>query len=181
MTRKVSPAPPQVKRRAHVPENVTRPPHRSRERDLARSMTWDIAALVTRQRANYGRPQRRQDDVDMIMTTPAHRRSGLSEESERIDRIVLPALRDAMAAVPAVERIVLFGSRARGDDDARSDIDIAISCPAAGKRTWLDICRVAEEAETLLEIDLVRLEEAAPEFRQRIESEGKVLYERRQS
>jgi len=115
------------------------------------------------------------------MGKQSHRPSGLSEETERVDRVVLPALRDAVAAFPEVERILLFGSRAKGDAEPRSDIDIAVSCPAAGTRTWLEICRVAEEAETLLKIDLVRLEEAAPEFRQRIESEGKVLYERRQS
>jgi predicted nucleotidyltransferase len=107
--------------------------------------------------------------------------SGFSEEADRIDHVVLPALRDAIAAFPHVQRIVLFGSRAKGDADARSDVDIAISCPSASTRTWLDICHVAEEAETLLKIDLVRLEEATPEFRQRIEQEGKVLYERRQS
>jgi uncharacterized protein len=105
---------------------------------------------------------------------------GLSEEVDRVDRVVLPALRDALAAFPEVERIVLFGSRAKGDAEPRSDIDIAISCPAGDTRTWLDICRVAEEAETLLKIDLVRLEDTDQAFRRRIEREGKVLYERRQ-
>lgn len=97
-----------------------------------------------------------------------------------MDRIVLPALRDAIASFPEVERVLLFGSRAKGDAGPRSDIDIAVSCPTADARTWLDICRLAEDAETLLKIDFVRLEEASPEFRQRIVNEGKVLYERRQ-
>jgi predicted nucleotidyltransferase len=106
--------------------------------------------------------------------------SGFSEETDRVDRIVLPALRDSIAAFPEVERILLFGSRAKGDAEARSDIDIAVACPTADTPTWLDICRVTEEAETLLKIDVVRLEEATPDFRQRIEREGKVLYERGQ-
>ncbi len=116
----------------------------------------------------------------MTLSEQSHRSSGLSEETERVDRVVLPALRDAIAAFPEVERILLFGSRAKGDAEPRSDIDIAVSCPAADTRTWLDICRLAEEAETLLKVDFVRLEEASPEFRERIESEGRVLYERRQ-
>jgi len=112
---------------------------------------------------------------------PADNRSqGLSEETDRVDRIVLPALRGSIAAFPGVERILLFGSRAKGDAGARSDIDIAVACPDADTRTWLDICRVAEEAETLLKIDLVRLEDTDQEFRRRIEREGKVLYERGQ-
>jgi len=114
------------------------------------------------------------------MSTAPRRPSGLTEESDRIDRVVLPALRDSIAAYPSVERIILFGSRAKGDAEPRSDIDIAVSCPAADSRTWLDIRHVAEEAETLLKIDLVRLEDAAPDFRRRIEREGKVLYERGQ-
>lgn len=105
--------------------------------------------------------------------------SGLSEEIDRVDRVVLPALCRSIAAFPAVERLVLFGSRAKGDAEARSDIDIAVSCPTADTDNWLDICRVAEEAETLLKIDLVRLEDASPAFRRRIQREGKVLYERR--
>jgi predicted nucleotidyltransferase len=31
----------------------------------------------------------------------------------------------------SVERIILFGSRARGDYDERSDIDLGIACPGA--------------------------------------------------
>jgi predicted nucleotidyltransferase len=115
----------------------------------------------------------------MSMGKQSHRPGGLSEETDRIDRVVLPALRDAVAAFPEVERILLFGSRAKGDAEPRSDIDIAVSCPTASRRTWLEICRVAEEAETLLKIDVVRLEEAGPDFRERIDREGKVLYERR--
>jgi predicted nucleotidyltransferase len=106
--------------------------------------------------------------------------SGFAEEADRVEREIVPALRDAIAAFPAVERIILFGSRARGDAERRSDIDIAVSCPSADLRTWLDISRTAGEANTLLKIDLARLEDATPELRRRIELEGRVLYERRQ-
>ncbi len=33
--------------------------------------------------------------------------------------------------LPFIEKIVLFGSRARGDNKPRSDIDLAIVCPQA--------------------------------------------------
>ena len=36
---------------------------------------------------------------------------------------------DLIRAVPAVRRIVVFGSRAVGDEEERSDIDLAISAP----------------------------------------------------
>lgn len=77
-----------------------------------------------------------------------------------------------------IERVYLFGSRARGDALPRSDIDLAISCPLADARVWADICEAIDAADTLLKIDVVRLDVAAPEFAQRIVAEGRLLYER---
>ncbi len=77
-----------------------------------------------------------------------------------------------------IERIYLFGSRARGDAQPRSDIDLAISCPKADARVWASICEAVDDADTLLRIDVVRLEEASPELAGRIIEEGRLLYER---
>lgn len=62
-----------------------------------------------------------------------------------------------------IERIYLFGSRARGDAGPRSDIDLAIACPLAGPIIWADICQTIDAADTLLKIDAIRLEEALAE------------------
>ncbi len=77
-----------------------------------------------------------------------------------------------------IERIYLFGSRARGDAQPRSDIDLAISCPMADARVWASICEAVDDADTLLRIDVVRLEEASPELAGRIIEEGRLIYER---
>ena len=77
-----------------------------------------------------------------------------------------------------IERIYLFGSRARGDAGPRSDIDLAIACPQATPIIWADICEAIDGADTLLKIDAIRLEEASPELAQRILAEGRLLYER---
>ncbi|MEQ1887845.1 MAG: nucleotidyltransferase domain-containing protein [Alphaproteobacteria bacterium] len=77
-----------------------------------------------------------------------------------------------------IDRIYLFGSRARGDAQPRSDIDLAIACPQADSRGWADICEAVDEADTLLKIDVIRLEDAAPDFLRRILAEGRLLYER---
>ncbi len=84
-----------------------------------------------------------------------------------------------LCGFPQIERIYLFGSRARGDARARSDIDLAIACPKADARVWDDICKAIEEADTLLKIDVIRLEHAAPDFLHRIMAEGQLLYERK--
>lgn len=85
------------------------------------------------------------------------------------------------AARPEVERLILFGSRARNDNEERSDIDLAVAAPAASKREWLDIAALTEEIDTLLPIDLLRLEEVSPSLKLRILTEGRVLYDRSQS
>ena len=85
---------------------------------------------------------------------------------------------DLLVRFPSVDRVILFGSRARGDADPRSDIDLAINCPRATAKDWLDILDAVEDAETLLFIDLIRLEETPADLRNRIEAEGRVIYDR---
>lgn len=57
-----------------------------------------------------------------------------------------------------VEEVRLYGSRARGDNEERADIDLAISCPKATQKDWYNILGMIEEADTLLKIDCVRLD-----------------------
>lgn len=84
-----------------------------------------------------------------------------------------------LAAHDAVERVWLFGSRARGDSFERSDIDLAIEAPAMDRYDWLRLkLGFGEEAPTLLLIDLVRWEEAPEHLREQIRDEGIIVYER---
>ena len=56
-----------------------------------------------------------------------------------------------------VDEIWLFGSRARGDNQERSDIDLAILCKDAKDSDWLRVMDIVDNADTLLKIDCVRL------------------------
>lgn len=74
-----------------------------------------------------------------------------------------------------VDKVLLFGSRARGDFKRTSDIDLAV---AGGDflRFALD---VEEETSTLLEFDIVDLNRCMQqELRDSIEKEGRVIYEK---
>ena len=74
-----------------------------------------------------------------------------------------------------VKKVILFGSRARGDYKRTSDIVIAVSGGDFAKFA-LD---VEEETSTLLEFDIVNLDrEMQDELREAIEREGKLLYEK---
>lgn len=85
-----------------------------------------------------------------------------------------------LSARPCVRRAILFGSRARGDARERSDVDLAIEAPGATVKEWMEIVEGLEGIETLLPMEAVRLEEAPEGLVERIEAQGRVIYERRE-
>lgn len=78
------------------------------------------------------------------------------------------------------ERVILFGSRARGDADEKSDFDIAVEGSGATIQQWHQLLEKLQEA-TLLSVDLLRMEEASPKLKERISREGIVLYDKRKN
>ena len=82
--------------------------------------------------------------------------------------------------MPTIEKIILYGSRARGNHRERSDIDMAIVCPRATAKEWNKIIGIIENADTLLRIDCVRfdtLSDSNP-LKQSIEHDGIIVYEK---
>lgn len=88
------------------------------------------------------------------------------------------AIAARLAGLPDVERALVFGSRGRGDNSPRADIDLAVSCPRVDERRWAEFEADIQEAETLLFIDAVRLEDASGEFLDAILRTGRTIYER---
>ncbi len=82
-----------------------------------------------------------------------------------------------------IKEIWLFGSRARGDNQERADIDIAIYCPNAKPDDWSKILDIVNNADTLLKIDCLRLDvlkDDAP-IKVAILTQGIKLYDRNKS
>ena len=74
-----------------------------------------------------------------------------------------------------IEKVILFGSRARGDNKERRDIDLAVS----GGNVLDFSYDVEENAWTLLMFDVVALDRnISQELRDEIERDGVVLYEK---
>ena len=74
-----------------------------------------------------------------------------------------------------LHKVILFGSRARGTNHPRSDIDLAVS----GGDVLRFSFAVEEETWTLLCFDVVDLgEKHSPEFLEEIQRDGVVLYEK---
>ena len=92
------------------------------------------------------------------------------------DRINL--LTQYLAGIGA-DRIVLFGSRSRGDHSPCSDIDLAVSFAApVSFREKRKIKEKTEELSGLYSLDLIFMDEANEGLRLQIEKEGRVLYEK---
>ena len=91
---------------------------------------------------------------------------------------VVKVIAEHLGHYPHVEKVVLFGSRARGDERERSDIDIAVVGEDITNSEWTDIWCYVDDAPTLLAIDLVRFEQAPDQLRESIIKEGVPLYER---
>ena len=80
-----------------------------------------------------------------------------------------------LARQHGAQRLVLFGSRARGDNRERSDIDLAVYGMPKEERSmfWLD----AEDLPTLLKLDIVHIVPGMdPKFLENIEKDGVTLY-----
>ena len=74
-----------------------------------------------------------------------------------------------------IKKVILFGSRARGDFKRTSDIDLAVS-GGNFDRFALD---VDEETSTLLMFDIVDIDrDMQPELKKSIERDGILLYEK---
>ena len=91
-----------------------------------------------------------------------------------IREAVLTEIR-GLAEKYGLERVVLFGSRARGDYKKTRDIDLAVT----GVDITLFTLDVEEETSTLLSFDVVNLDGSVQEeLRKSIEQEGRLLYEK---
>lgn len=74
-----------------------------------------------------------------------------------------------------IEKVTLFGSRARGTNGERSDVDLAV----AGGNIRDFRCDLDEESHTLLMFDVVDLDgHISDELKEEINRDGVVIYEK---
>lgn len=76
-----------------------------------------------------------------------------------------------------IERIILFGSRAVGDHDPRSDVDLAVSAPALSKQQWIFVQDFISESDTLFKVAVSSLDGMPPSLREQVLMQGVVIYD----
>jgi predicted nucleotidyltransferase len=88
---------------------------------------------------------------------------------------VLSKIIPIVSVEPSIDKVILFGSRARGDNKPNSDIDLALE----GTNIPLRISTKLRDAAGLYKLDIVRLGELDDgELLFEIQQDGKVIYER---
>ena len=99
--------------------------------------------------------------------------TGEFEKLSGLDRRLIDQILDVILKYTTPKKVIIFGSRARGDFKKTSDIDIAID-----SEEDIDFVReiLDEEVETLLKFDVVNLRKVNEDFKKRILEEGIVIY-----
>lgn len=94
----------------------------------------------------------------------------------------LDRIRRTLAQHPAVQRAVLYGSRAKGTHKPGSDIDLTLHAANNGQIDHRELANIADEIDDLLlpyMVDLSVFDQLDnPDLREHIMRVGKVLYER---
>lgn len=77
-----------------------------------------------------------------------------------------------------IDKLVIFGSRAVGDHEDRSDFDIAVFSKSICRKKFSKLRLEIAESRTLYWISLVHFESNPPALKKRILEQGITIYER---
>lgn len=93
-----------------------------------------------------------------------------------LDKVILNEIIEISKKHSEINKVILFGSRARGDNGDRSDIDLAIYCEKSISDFIEDI---ENNTTTLLEFDFSDMKSVSDElFINQVNKEGIIIYEK---
>lgn len=89
---------------------------------------------------------------------------------------IINEIKECAKKYPEIKKVILFGSRARGDNRPKSDIDIAIE----GEGDFCEfVFDLETEVRTLLEFDVTIIKDGLDEnFLKQVQNEGITIYEK---
>lgn len=90
-----------------------------------------------------------------------------------VDDAIWRQILAACAKFTEVEHVILYGSRARGDDSTGSDIDLAIDAPHMTSRTFAALWNALDDLPIIFPMDVVHLQSLSnPSLLQAIQKDG---------
>ncbi len=93
-----------------------------------------------------------------------------------LDKVILNEIIEISKKHSEINKVILFGSRTRGDNGDRSDIDLAIYCEKSISDFIEDI---ENNTTTLLEFDFSDMKSVNDElFIEQVNKEGIIIYEK---
>lgn len=97
--------------------------------------------------------------------------------SQMIDQRIEKQLCEIGFREEKINKIILFGSRATGDNTEKSDIDLAFVAPEMIKKEWIKFTfDLEDELDTLLFLDLIKFEDIPYQMKNEINETGKAIY-----
>jgi len=95
---------------------------------------------------------------------------------EKLPLSIQAVIRDLIVKVKPA-KIILFGSRARGDHRENSDFDIAVQIPVGSEPLFTRfVVDLSTEAKTLFQVDLINYSTLDETYHKNIAKEGKLIY-----
>lgn len=99
-----------------------------------------------------------------------------------ISPAIAARLRQIFEHTPNIERVWIYGSRARGTPRDNSDIDLAVDAPDLERQAYTHLWAAIQDAGLIYKVDIVHWQAAsAPDFRARIERDRKLFWQPRRS
>ena len=84
---------------------------------------------------------------------------------------------DQLSQRSSVEKLIIFGSRACGDYDKYSDIDLAVVASSFSKADWVMLrARAIHDVRVVFRISIVNFLSNPDRLQQRIYTDGEVIY-----
>lgn len=96
-----------------------------------------------------------------------------------LDTKYMEMIRSIFSRYPEVEKVILFGSRAKGNYKRGSDIDMAVTGEGVAKNTFSSLQGEFEDSLLPFFVDIISYSGIAnSELKEQIDRVGKVIYER---
>jgi proline iminopeptidase len=87
------------------------------------------------------------------------------------------SITEVFARHPLIERVLIFGSRAKGTAKPWSDIDLAVIAPAMNDREFTELWNEMDGLPIVFKVDVLHLDRVTqPGLREKIMVQGRIFY-----